>query len=575
MFDNNLDKLICPYCHKRLYIYKKIINGTGIIKCECNFYPVVRNILYLKKDNLSKKAVNYIKKEKNIKALVTLLNLRKKQLFPLILITYFDNFFIKLGFRNTIKFLSFFSQEKGWSWYLINREKIPSYYISKMASNFEKQVNFDSADLGCGIGQAIQNNTFNIDKSFANLILANLYSADLNKILICSDLERGVPFKTSILNLITCTDTFHYIQNKKLFLEDTKRCLKSSGFLSIIHTLNIIKKENILGLAPNKLIKIVRKIGFKEAYVVSNETIWEKIYQNSKTRINIKFKDTNIENCYAYNLFAKKNKFKNTNIKLPNVNNKLIEYKNDRELINYININKLIHSFNNFIFLSPHLDDAVLSSGLLLDCLQKNKKNILVLTIFTHGSKKPYSKEASKFVKKSGYKDAEKLFSDRIIEDRNALFFLNAKYQHLSHVDVVFRKTGYLNNRLLKIDILKTLKKIKFKQKTLLLAPLGVGLHPDHILINKLVKKINKPTLYWEDFPYNTNTYSIKIFFKWNFGYIKAFVLKNQNNFRKNKAIQMYKSQINVLFNKGKIINLPERYYFSSNSKISKKIFTE
>ena len=575
MFEKKIEKLICPYCQKKIIVHQKISNRSGIVKCGCSFYPVIHNILYLKKDKPAKKAVYFLKKEKNIKALISILDLRKKQLYPTLLITFLNKFFTALGYQKTIKFLSFFSQTKDWYWYLINREKIPSFYISKISYNLTKRNNICIADLGCGTGQTLSDNTFAVDGSFVNLLLANIFFSKRNNILICCDLEKNLPFKTGILDLIISTDTFHYIHNKKHFLKETKRCLNLSGVLSVIHTLNIEKKRNILGLTPNRLKTLTKNIGFKKAYALSNEAIWGKISQNINSKINIKSGDTHIKKCYAFNLFASKKQFKNTTIKLPKINNKLITYSTDRELLNFINIRKLLNNYNNFIFISPHFDDTVLSCGLLLDCLQKNKKNILIVTFFTKASKKPYSKEAKVFVNKSGYDDANKLFKDRAIENKNALAFFYAKYLNLDFIDTVFRQNNIIENQKLKRKLKQSINNIKILPKTLILAPLGLGDHPDHILINKLIKKIDKPIIFWEDFPYNKNPISIKSFFRWNLNYQKAFDLIDSKNIRKNKAIKMYKSQMNPLFKKRKIPNLPEKYYYLKNSKISTNLFAE
>lgn len=236
---------------------------------------------------------------------------------------------------------------------------------------------------------------------------------------------------------------------------------------------------------------------------------------------------------------------------------------------------KLFESFDNFIFLSPHFDDAVLSCGLLLDELQKNKKDILVIAFFTKASKNSYLEDARVFVHKSGYQDAEKLFGDREVEDKNALRLFGAKHLYLDFTDTVFRKNNFWEKQKLKKSLKKAISYIKILPKTLILAPLGVGKHPDHLLINSLVKRMKSPTIFWEDFPYNTNPYFLKRFFRWNYKYKKAFTLRGSKNINKIKAIKMYKSQMNMLFGKKEIPNLPEKYYYLKDSKISTNFFAE
>lgn len=592
MLPNKISKLICPYCKGSLGLLEYDF-GTGIIRCDCALYPVVANIIYLKRDRYAKKAIVFIRKRKYISAFLILLNLRKLLLFPVLLIYKFNKIFNKIGFKKTVKFLSFFSSSKKWFWYLINRDKIPSYHISRLAYNLVKSNNPCVVDLGCGVGQALSNNAIGIDKSFVNLLLARIFFATSNNILICSDLEKGLPFKTSSLDLIISTDTFHYLRNKSLFLKEIKRCLNISGILSIVHTLNVSKKGNISGLTPVKFKKMAEDAGFRKLIVLSNETILEKMIINKNRKIRIESKDTNIKKCYAFNLFAAKTDFPKKYIKLSDLNNRPIVYKNDEELAHYLNFRKLLESFDRFVFISPHLDDAVLSCGQLLLDLKRLKKKVTVITIFTKPGLRNISPQAKKFLKNCGYLDAAKLYRGFRSEDARVLKFLNAKPAHLNFIDAAWRlksrnipvyrsedaqfsgKVSLLDARLIKKVRTKLNILISKSKRLLVIGSLGIGGHVDHIIVRELLKEIETPKLFWEDFPYNTNPYFLKRFFRWNYKYKKAFNLKGSKNIKKIKAIKMYKSQINMLFGKKEIPNLPEKYYYLKDSRIPTNFFAE
>jgi len=232
-------------------------------------------------------------------------------------------------------------------------------------------------------------------------------------------------------------------------------------------------------------------------------------------------------------------------------------------------------SFDNFIFLSPHFDDAVLSCGLLLEKLNKSKKNILVVTLFTKASKKPYNEDAKKFVFKSGFTNAERLFLARKIEDINSLKLFKAKHIHLDFTDTVFRNHNFLLDMKLEKELFNATLEMKSNPKTLVLAPLGVGGHSDHLLINKLVKKFNWPAVFWEDFPYNTNLLETLKFYNSNPQYKTGLILASSNKNVKFKAIKKYKSQMNVLFKKRVIPSLPEKYFYLRNSRTLTNFFTE
>lgn len=179
-----------------------------------------------------------------------------------------------------------------------------------------------------------------------------------------------------------------------------------------------------------------------------------------------------------------------------------------------------------------------------------------------------------------------------------SLRLLGADYQHLDFVDATFRKSKIYPflSKTTKLaqhaptlthiypsakkqfsgkvsfqdqDIAKALtQQLKLltrkKSKLLFLTPLGVGGHVDHILIQRIAKKLAVPTVYWEDFPYNVNPHAVKKFFSQNKDFKFFFkILPTDNRSKKYRAIQTYTSQIKVLFSREKIPQLPERYYTS------------
>jgi len=599
-------QLRCVYCQKPFKEFTKVGNSE-ILKCDCSEYPLVSGILYLKNDKVGKEAVEYLINGQEEKAISALLNLRFLLLLPLYFlfiskaIAEFSTFFFKkplyllLGFENTIRIMTLFSFDKKWAWYLINREKIPSYFLSLLMTNMVKKKGDKGVDLGCGVGHLLPEleskvtlgNVCGLDSSFLNLFLARKFFANPKTLLICCDMEKGFPFKDSSLDLATVTDTFHQINEKEILLKEMGRVLKENGAGAVIHNLKSPRpKYKIRGISPQKAKKLCKKVGFKKVSIYSNESLWN--FLNFNGHINLDESDSNrvIEKCNAYNFFVSKRKFTKNFLRLSSGQFKLLKnteifYGWEPELRDVLRLRSILGRYDEFIFISPHLDDAVLSCGVLLWELKNLKKDIMILTVFTEGGSRPYSPPAKKFLKKCGYINALKLFEDRKKEDKDTVRFYNGRFIHLGFVDAAWRKDEnerniYKNERILfSGEIVKHDRKLidKITQKisslipkdkhTIVFAPLGVGGHVDHMIVGVAVKDLSCPRIFWEDFPYNTNKNSVERFFSQNRILRLSFELDAEDFSKKEKAIKMYKSQAKPLFAKDKIPWLPERYYFN------------
>src|SRR5579871_5067884 len=90
------------------------------------------------------------------------------------------------------------------------------------------------------------------------------------------------------------------------------------------------------------------------------------------------------------------------------------------------------------IFISPHLDDAILSAGELMRTLV-GKTKILVVNVFTEASNDRQTLSAWKYVKDMGYSNAKDLFIERKAEDKRALSHLGIYPINLGFSDVLWR----------------------------------------------------------------------------------------------------------------------------------------
>lgn len=257
-------------------------------------------------------------------------------------------------------------------------------------------------------------------------------------------------------------------------------------------------------------------------------------------------------------------------------------------------------------FISPHLDDAILSSGSLISFLAQ-ETDVTIVTIFNEGSAKPFSDPALDWLQASGHTNSLEHFQSREIENENACKEVQAGFMNLGFADAVFRGSmrryeeqrkpylvsGYdhhyeyyhlypdhyygddisihLNDaeylkprvRAKLIDILPDCAPIAF------FAPAGVGGHIDHLLTRQVVEETFIDPVFWFDFPYQegakTNISSLGLH-----NYARSvWIGTSQAEGRKIKAISHYTSQNRALFTPG-IIDLPSELYFSNKRFRSK-----
>jgi len=220
------------------------------------------------------------------------------------------------------------------------------------------------------------------------------------------------------------------------------------------------------------------------------------------------------------------------------------------------------------LFISPHLDDAVLSAGGEVARLTHDGKSACIVTVFTRAAA-PVTRDAHGFIEESNEENAELLFSKRRLEDRKAAGVLGAHHVHMGFIDALFRTLpnkseplypAYkqvfsgnisLNDRLLCEQIRVGLQKIKNRQtdkRVRIYAPLGVGGHVDHIITHLCVREIfPKQSIWWEDVPYRTHPIQLfKRLSEASCYNATNKLIKNTLQYSKQKlnAVRCYKSQI-------------------------------
>jgi LmbE family N-acetylglucosaminyl deacetylase len=243
-----------------------------------------------------------------------------------------------------------------------------------------------------------------------------------------------------------------------------------------------------------------------------------------------------------------------------------------------------------WLFLSPHLDDAILSCGALM-ASEATKREILVVTLFTECGPTPHTRAARSFLRQCAAKDAGSLFEARRKEDITVLTSVGVRFRHLGATDALFRRR---QEALIGSAVLgKAIPELVHRYPTyrfdialgrvsrgdavlvnhlrdtvqqeiddfnagLVFCPIGVGKHVDHLITRKVAEKSAERAVFYSDFPYNQDQQPDLAFLKsrhlaeWHW---------REGAESKLQHVRQYKTQADALFPGGRIPVAPEIYY--------------
>jgi LmbE family N-acetylglucosaminyl deacetylase len=244
------------------------------------------------------------------------------------------------------------------------------------------------------------------------------------------------------------------------------------------------------------------------------------------------------------------------------------------------------------LVVSPHLDDAALSCGALL-AWAAPRAAVTVVTLFTEAGPPPYTLSARRYLHQTGAASAAELYRRRRSEDRAALAPLGIRCVHAGLTEAQFRRRpvrGWrrrwarvlpelacaypiyrlhtISGRVAPSDA-GTLREaagiiagLAAATSTLVVAPLGVGGHVDHVLARMAARRGGAPVVYYSDFPYNLRQDPDPAFIRRN-------GLRGQRwpwqPTAKTELILCYQSQVGALF-PGGIPLVPETYFHPDNA---------
>lgn len=236
-------------------------------------------------------------------------------------------------------------------------------------------------------------------------------------------------------------------------------------------------------------------------------------------------------------------------------------------------VERVIKEGKTCIFVSPHLDDALLSCGALIHYLAPQTP-VVIVTAFTESHDRPKNLSTWNFLRLSGYKSAADLFAQRRQEDIDIATGLGAKAIHLGFTDSLYRLkpnshfiypffSWALKRGKISVSDYPLIEQIAVKVKslctknTVIFGPAAIGNHMDHLLVRKVCDEYFPQTIYWSDFPYNVWSN------KFTFDKPNYSTLEWQKNLSiKIDLLKKLETQINFIFPKGQIPIVSERYYY-------------
>ena len=233
-----------------------------------------------------------------------------------------------------------------------------------------------------------------------------------------------------------------------------------------------------------------------------------------------------------------------------------------------------------WIYISPHLDDAILSCGGLIWEQTRSGLPVEIWTV-TSGYPPPdtLSILAHECHAEWGTETAEQTVSTRRSEDRTASKVLGAIAYYFDILDCIYRRSSQGDWLYPDVfvpphsaeaalpDEIAALLRPRLKPDDIVVSPLAIGRHVDHVLVREAVERLGRPLLYYADIPYTLN--HPEILEQATDGLSATFYSISNEGLRAwQDGITAYASQISMLFITKARMQTPIRSYWQKNNGI-------
>lgn len=177
-----------------------------------------------------------------------------------------------------------------------------------------------------------------------------------------------------------------------------------------------------------------------------------------------------------------------------------------------------------YIYFSPHLDDAIFSCGGIIAQQVGEGKFVEVWSFFTADPPRSGLTHFAKILHKRWGKSGNP-YQVRRKEDMDACALLTINCRHFGFLDCIYRRYPVNNTPVVKktADLFKPVREKEtelvevithtisqyLRPEDVIILPLGVGSHIDHLLVKNLAGDLVNEKLYFPDYPYAAKVNSI------------------------------------------------------------------
>jgi LmbE family N-acetylglucosaminyl deacetylase len=172
-----------------------------------------------------------------------------------------------------------------------------------------------------------------------------------------------------------------------------------------------------------------------------------------------------------------------------------------------------------WIYISPHLDDVVLSAGGFISDQTRGGASVEIWTICCGF---PPITEPSPFAQalhfQWGFSSAEETVRSRRAEDERAAAAVGAKAVHFDFLDCIYRRDPagewiypievFVPPQAADGDLVERMTAAiaaRLRPDDVLAGPLAIGHHVDHVTVRKAVEGLGRPISFFADIPYLLN----------------------------------------------------------------------
>lgn len=247
--------IVCPYCSRSVKPHTILLRKNkriiyGIAQCGCDQYPIIDEILILKKP-VNREVLNDLRGHRFIQARNHLMDIRfgyNRFLKMLASGTVLDRIYRfavsrplmnDVGYQGVLLPLTLFPQSREWGRYLMRLPTAPESRIPQWIIAHTKRAE-TVIDVGCGVTPyavrgAIKRvpSLIGIDTNFALLFLSKTFFRNAHQSLICSDLSHGFPIRPGVADFTFSLNCFTYLYSQKRTLHAMMRSLKPGGMVFI------------------------------------------------------------------------------------------------------------------------------------------------------------------------------------------------------------------------------------------------------------------------------------------------------------------------------------------------------